>query len=160
MSFSQEFAEILGRDIERLQQQVAAFSSDDALWQRPEGMANTPGNLVLHLEGNLRDFLGRQFCGTSYERQRDLEFSSQGFTREQLQARLVALRQELCGSLAGVPEARWEEDSGMERFGITMTWRQFALHLFGHFSYHLGQVDSARRICEKSGALAYVNIQR
>lgn len=36
--------------------------------------------------------------------------------------------------------------------------RQFLLHLYGHLSYHLGQIDYLRRILSQGGAIAFVGL--
>ena len=42
------------------------------------GVINPAGNLALHIEGNLREFVGRQLGQLTYKRNRELEFSSRG----------------------------------------------------------------------------------
>lgn len=63
MSLKTELSHLFRRDLARLQQEVNAFNDDQGLWLRLPGVENTAGNLVLHLEGNLREFIGRQLGG-------------------------------------------------------------------------------------------------
>ncbi len=63
MSISQDFAALFQRDLTRLHQQVLAFTEEKLLWECPPGIANCAGNLMLHLEGNLREFIGRMLGG-------------------------------------------------------------------------------------------------
>ena len=37
--------------------------------------------------------------------------------------------------------------------GASVTNRQFVVHLYGHFNYHLGQIDYLRRTLTGQGAL-------
>jgi hypothetical protein len=71
-----ELAALFRRDIARLLQQIHAFPDDASLWQAVPGVNNCAGNLVLHLEGNLREFVGRQLGGVPYQRNRPAEFCS------------------------------------------------------------------------------------
>jgi hypothetical protein len=69
-----ELAALFRRDLNRLIQELRAFPSDEKLWAVLPGISNSAGNLILHLEGNLREYIGRQLGGVAYTRQRDLEF--------------------------------------------------------------------------------------
>src|SRR5437867_2947164 len=51
---------------------------DDLIWTRKAGHENTVGNLVLHLEGNVRQWIIHGIGGVPDVRQRDLEFSTEG----------------------------------------------------------------------------------
>ena len=88
MSFAAGLAALFSRDLTRLIQELEAFPNDEALWQRAPGVTNSAGNLVLHLEGNLREFIGRQLGGIAYRRARDQEFALNGATREDLVERM------------------------------------------------------------------------
>ncbi len=55
-----ELAALFRRDLTRLAQELRAIPGDGALWTKPPGVSNSIGNLVLHLEGNLREYIGRQ----------------------------------------------------------------------------------------------------
>ncbi len=68
MSIAGGLAALFTRDLTRLIQELQAFPSDDILWQRAPGVKNSAGNLVLHLEGNLREFIGRQLGHVAYIR--------------------------------------------------------------------------------------------
>src|SRR5271170_6672868 len=49
--------------------------SDEQFWAKPFAFGNSFGHLVLHLTGNLNYYIGAQIAGTSYVRDRPLEFS-------------------------------------------------------------------------------------
>lgn len=158
MSFAIEFASLFRRDIARLVQEVRAFPDEASLWETRPGVSNSAGNLALHLEGNLRDFIGRQLGGVDYTRQRDLEFSAKGVEREQLAARLEAVQELVYGTVAGLAPGQWEEVYPINVLGVELTTRQFLLHLYGHLSFHLGQVDYLRRVVTGDGALKFVRL--
>ena len=95
-----------------------------------------------------------------FERNRPLEFTSSGLTREELTSRI----DKLCDLIASVLESLSDEQlSGMypEDFhGVPLTARQMLVHLSGHLQWHLGQVDYLRRILTGGRALAQAEIQR
>src|SRR5215469_1997821 len=58
--------------------------SSEQIWQRPFPYANSIGNLILHLTGNLNYYIGAQIAGTGYVRHRDQEFSDNGKRKDEL----------------------------------------------------------------------------
>jgi hypothetical protein len=64
LSVASKLASLFRRDLSRLLDQLRAIPSDDALWAAPPGVTNAAGTLALHLEGNLREYIGRQLGGT------------------------------------------------------------------------------------------------
>jgi uncharacterized damage-inducible protein DinB len=158
MSLQTELAQLFRRDLTRLQQEVNAFGDDQTLWQRLPGVENSAGNLVLHLEGNLREYIGRQLGGLDYTRQRDAEFSSTGLSREELSLRVAALLETIPAVIAALSEAQLEADYPARVLNVENSTRQFLFHLYGHFSYHLGQIDYLRRILSQGSAVAFVGL--
>jgi hypothetical protein len=60
MDIAQEITQLFRRDLTRLLQELEAFPDDGTVWRTLPGVGNSAGNLALHLEGNLREFVGRQ----------------------------------------------------------------------------------------------------
>jgi len=150
MSLSVELAALFERDLQRVAQEVAAFPSDEDLWRTASGVTNSAGNLALHLEGNLREYIGRQIGGIPYTRERPLEFSTTGLTRAEVAGRIDAVREMISPALAGASmDAIFPENV----LGPPLTTRQFVLHLLGHLNYHLGQIDYLRRVNSGDGAI-------
>ncbi len=158
MSAAKEIAEILQRDITRLLQEVDRFPSDEALWKLLPGISNSSGNLILHLEGNMREYIGRQIGGVAYERKRDLEFSNKGLSVAELHARISALKELVPPIVAGLSPAALDALHPHELNGKQMSTRQFLIHLLGHLSYHLGQIDYLRRIVTSGESVPFVNL--
>ena len=154
MSLSTELAALYRRDLPRLLQQLEAFE-DRHLWSVLPGVTNSAGNLMLHLNGNLREFVGRQLGGVDYARDRAREFAARDVPRTELVAELTGLAALVPGVLEQVAAERWD-DAFPEQVlpGGPVTNRQFVIHLYGHLNYHLGQIDYLRRTLTGQGALA------
>lgn len=156
MPASAELAALYRRDLRRLVQELEAFPSHDALWGKLPGVANCAGHLFLHLEGNQREYIGRQLGGVAYQRQRDLEFSSGPISKADLTARIAPLVELIPGIVETLPpevlEARYPEDVN----GQVISTRQFLIHLIGHLNYHLGQIDYLRRVLTGESAVKFV----
>jgi len=146
MSVTTSLATLFGRDLLRLQQQIDAFPSDEALWQTLPGITNSAGNLVLHLEGNLREFIGRQLGGLPYRRQRPLEFTLNGFRREELNTRVANLQLSIPSVIERLSAEELEREYPEVVLDVAMPTQTFLIHLYGHLGWHLGQIDYLRRI--------------
>ena len=151
-SISTELTSLYTRDLARLVRQFDAL--DDArLWKVVPGVTNSAGNLLLHLNGNLREFIGRQLGGVPYVRDRPREFAAKDASREVMRAELTELASLIPGVIGRMSEGRWNEVFPENVLGEPLTNRQFVTHLYGHLNYHLGQIDYLRRVLTGEGAL-------
>jgi hypothetical protein len=153
MSLSTEMAALFRRDLPRLLHQLEAFD-DRHLWSVVPGVTNSAGTLLLHLNGNLREFVGRQIGGVDYTRDRPREFAARDVPRGALVADLTGLAALVPGVLEQMTPERWDEMFPEQVLpGGPITNRQFVIHLYGHLNYHLGQIDYLRRTLTSQGAL-------
>ena len=77
---------LFDRDLQRLEDEINLYQSDEALWQTGGEIKNSPGNLCLHLCGNLQHYIGARLGHTSYIRNRDNEFAAKGISKADLTA--------------------------------------------------------------------------
>jgi uncharacterized damage-inducible protein DinB len=123
---------------EQVRTSLAALS-DDELWQRPNPGCNAVGNLVLHLCGSTRHFLGRGVGGSDYVRDRPREFSEPGpLPRAQLLSILEATLREAEAVLAGVAPDRLLETT--DRVGGSHSVLALLLRVTHHWAVHTGQI--------------------
>jgi len=153
MGTSTELAALFSRDLTRVAQEVAAFPDDGALWATAPGVSNSAGNLALHLEGNLREYVGRQLGGVAYTRERPAEFSTRGLSREEVAGRIEGVRSLIVPVLEALDEATLDGVFPENVLGVPLPVRQFLFHLLGHLNYHLGQMDYLRRFLSGDGAI-------
>jgi uncharacterized damage-inducible protein DinB len=139
-------AAILERDLQALAREIEAYSVEGQLWQPVPGMANTAGTLALHLAGNLRHYFGARLGGTSYVRDRAAEFSRRDVSRAELLAEIEAARSEVARTLAGLNDGSLPPRYPEVIADHYVQTDEYLLHLLTHFAYHLGQVDTHRRI--------------
>ena len=146
MAIADELAGLFQRDLTKLLQELRAFTDEDAIWQCPAGIPNSAGNLVLHLEGNLREYIGRQLGGIPYRRTRDLEFSAKGVPVAEMAARIEEVQGFVPRVIAGLSAAQLDARFPEDPLGGPLSTRQFLIHLYGHLDYHLGQINYLRRM--------------
>ena len=124
--------------LNKLTRSLAAVSDAD-VWWRPNETSNSIGNLLLHLRGNVTQWIlggvGRQ----SFERRRSEEFSARGnATARELLDDLAATVRHAC-EVIGVQTA----DSLLERRqiqGYDVSVLEAVYHVVEHFSMHTGQI--------------------
>jgi DinB superfamily len=153
MSTTHELAALFCRDLARLAQEIEAFPNEETLWKTLPGVTNPAGNLALHLEGNLREYVGRQLGKLPYTRKRDLEFSSKGVSKQEIAARLEDLQKTIPAVVEGLSAEQLEIDYPDIVLGQAVSTQQFLFSLYGHLNWHLGQIDYLRRGLTGNGAL-------
>ena len=138
--------ELYERDLNKLQDEIAQYTDENALWKTSDGISNSAGNLCLHLTGNLKHFFGAVIGGTGYVRDRDAEFANKNISRSEMLADIDATRNVVLSTLAGMTEEDLDKPYPIEVFGQPMTTGYFVTHLATHFNYHLGQINYHRRL--------------
>ncbi|WKN40668.1 DinB family protein [Tunicatimonas pelagia] len=113
--------------------------SDSQIWHRPNEQTVSVGNLVLHLMGNLRQWVLSGIDGQPDDRQRSQEFTETGpVSTEKLIRDLDSLITEINQALNRVtPEALTEKRDVQ---GFEESVLSILIHVTEHFSYHTGQI--------------------
>jgi uncharacterized damage-inducible protein DinB len=148
-----ELAALYSRDLTRLIQELRAFPDTASVWKTVPGIANAAGTLALHLEGGLRHFIGLRLGKIAFQRDRPLEFSARGIERDELIARLEAVTGAIPKVIASLSDAELDAIDPNNGTDKPLSTRQWLIHLYGHLSYHLGQVDYLRRAVTGAGAI-------
>ncbi len=141
-----DLSRVLVRDLEAVSREVAAYRDDAEVWRALPGMSNCGGTLVLHLVGNLRYFVGAVLGSTGYARDRELEFSRRDVTREELQSQLQLTIADVRTTLAACQPSMLDAPFPVAVRDYRVSTRAFLLQLATHLTYHLGQLDTHRRI--------------
>ena len=113
--------------------------SDEDIWWRPNPASNSAGNLVLHLCGNVRQWIVSNLGETPDVRDRDSEFAERGpLPKKILIARLQSTVQEASKVLARLPESSLSRKFVIQ--GLRVTGLEAVAHVVEHFAYHTGQI--------------------
>lgn len=144
---SKNLTHLYQRELTNVKEEITAYADEEQLWITTDGINNSAGNLSLHISGNLQHFFGAILGGTDYKRDRDFEFSGK-VNRQELLDDLEAAEKAITDTLATITEEQLNEIFPMKAFGeVTTEW--FILHLYGHLTYHLGQINYHRRLLAK-----------
>jgi uncharacterized damage-inducible protein DinB len=137
---------LLVRELATFERDLALFPDDESIWKTVPGTANSPGNLALHVAGNLQHYVGAVLGGTGYVRNRPLEFSRRSGSRAELAAELRAAAHVVRGVLPGLSEERLSETYPETLNDLALRTDRFLIHLCAHAAYHLGQATILRRV--------------
>lgn len=137
------------RDLNRLKAEIKQYSKEENLWKVEGSIANSAGNLCLHLIGNLNTYIGKELGNTNYVRNRDAEFSLKGVPKKELLQKIDDTIEVVNKSLQNL-----DENSLMQVYPILVfdqkTTTEFLLvHLTTHLTYHLGQINYHRRLIDR-----------
>lgn len=138
--------EIFERDLLKLRDEINLYQNEGDLWTVRGEISNSAGNLCLHLLGNLNHFIGAVLGETGFERDRDQEFSAKYVTRQALIAKIAETVEIVRTSLDKLTDDDFEQNFPVEKRGEIVKMDFMLLHLFGHFNYHLGQINYHRRL--------------
>ena len=113
--------------------------SDEDLWWRPAEEANSAGNLILHLAGNVNQWINSGLGGKADTRDRKAEFAERGpVPREALVKRISEVVGEAGETLGRLDPARLMDPHRIQVFDVTEL--EAVAHVVEHFSQHLGQI--------------------
>lgn len=145
MELAKELKKLFERDFDKLSKEIGLYTKEEDLWIVKGEVTNSGGNLALHLCGNLRHFIGAILAKDGYVRDRPFEFAGKMSVQELKKAILEA--KAIVGNCLGkVEDEEMNAIFPLEPFGYPMTVSEFVLHLYGHFNYHLGQINYHRRL--------------
>jgi len=129
--FSEDYLPKITRCLELL--------TDEQIWWRANPQSNSIGNLLLHLSGNVRQWIVCSLGGAPDQRDRDSEFAERTLIpRDELVARLKQTLVEADATLAQFDPEKLLERRVIQ--GLDVTALEAIFHVVEHFSMHTGQI--------------------
>src|SRR5262245_9051272 len=141
--FRETSAEFLGSYLRRIRECVLCLA-EDQVWWRPHEAVNSVGNLLLHLHGNLSQWVLEGLGGVPFERHRSREFSARGPAPK---AELLASLERVVGECQRVIRGLSREDllEARDIQGYRTDGVYTVQHVGEHMSYHTGQSGHATK---------------
>ena len=149
---SREMTTLFVRELEGFKRELAMFPDDESVWRTVPGVANSAGNLAVHVAGGLQHFVGAVFGRTGYVRNRDAEFGQRSGSRSGIAAELDRAIAVVRGVLPGLTDAQLAASFPEPVMGVSVGTRIFLIHLCAHAGFHLGQAGYLRRALTGEGA--------
>jgi hypothetical protein len=147
MSTASDVQLLLLRELEGFERELQLFPDDESVWRTAPGVANSAGNLALHVAGNLQHFVGAVLGKTGYVRDREQEFGRRSGTRAELVGELHKAAAAVRTVLPALPPG-WEAETYPKPpvADRQIPTGRFLLHLAVHAAFHLGQAGYLRRV--------------
>lgn len=140
---------LFDRDLNKLRSEIELYKNEQNLWLTENHIANSAGNLCLHLIGNLNTFIGKEIGKTGYVRNRELEFSLKNVPKTELLKKIDDTILVVSSSLDMLSEEDLAKEYPVAVFENAMSTEYFLVHLATHLAYHLGQINYHRRLLDK-----------
>lgn len=113
--------------------------SDEEIWHRPNENLVSVGNLILHLCGNVTQWVITTFTDEPDKRVRDLEFeTTDPIPKYELLSRISGVVDRACEVIEGLDDEQWAGPQKVQ--GTDQTGASTVIHAVEHFSYHTGQI--------------------
>ncbi len=113
--------------------------SDNHIWYQPNESTNSVGNLIMHLIGNVRQYIHSGLAGYPDNRKRNIEFTSKV---EQSKSELIKKLTATLDEVKNITNRITDEDlirvrpvQCFSENGVSIL-----MHVAEHFSYHTGQI--------------------
>lgn len=139
---------LFGRDLRKLKAEIELYQTESNLWLIEKGIANSAGNLCLHLVGNLNTYVGATIGKSNYVRNRELEFSAKQVARSELIKMVEETIEIVKSSLDELDDTTLNKEYPVLVFAEKTSMGFMLVHLTTHLAYHLGQVNYHRRLLD------------
>lgn len=130
---------------------------DTQIWWRPNENSNSIGNLVLHLCGNVRQWIYSGLGRNEDLRNRQTEFDEKGpLSGEALQEQLTSTMELVRPVITNIPVEELLNIRSVQTFeetGLTIL-----VHVTEHFSYHTGQIAYITKMLNNKPLGFYENV--
>lgn len=132
----------------KLREEISLYKNEANLWKLTPGILNTPGNLALHLCGNLKHNIGAVIGDNGYIRNRDNEFAAKNVSREDIITEIDSTIDTVLPILENLSPEDYAKPFPEASHGEDQAFIDALIRLSFHFAYHVGQINYHRRILE------------
>lgn len=132
--------------LDSLKNEISLYQNESDLWKLAGDIKNSPGNLALHLCGNLQHNFGAVLGNTGYIRNRDLEFSRKDAGKQDILNEISITSEIVLTVLENLTDERLAQEFPDKSHGEGQTVSDMLVRLAFHLAYHVGQINYHRRI--------------
>jgi uncharacterized damage-inducible protein DinB len=131
----------------------------EQIWARGSEAENAVGNLVLHLAGNLGQWIGTGVAGKPLVRDRDAEFAARGdVDAVELKRRIRTAVSEAVEVIGGLPAERLTDVIQVQKYDITVL--EAVYHVVEHFAQHTAQIIFATKLITRNDLGYYAHLSK
>ena len=134
--------------------------SAEQVWTRNSDNQNAAGNIVLHLCGNVRQWIIAGVGDQPDVRDRDSEFAARGGLQPaELAAKLKATVNEAAAVIRALPSERLSQRKTIQKVYDT-TLMEAIYHVVEHFAQHTGQIIFATKLLTGEDLAYYKHLSK
>lgn len=141
---------LFGRDLNRVKHELTLYQDEQRIWHTEKDIANSAGNLCLHLVGNLNTYIGAELGGIAYVRHRESEFLLKNIARRELLEKLDETSRIVDITLSKIAPEVLAQEYPLVVFEQRNSTEYLLVHLATHLAYHLGQINYHRRLLDST----------
>lgn len=148
----------LRQNVDRIEKCVARLE-EDQIWCREHESENAVGNLLLHLAGNVRQWIISGVGATPDTRDRDSEFNARtGPTKTELAAALRSTVEEACEIIEPLTAEQLAVVVHIQKYDVSIL--EAIYHVVEHFGQHTGQIIFATKLMTGEELGFYTHLKR
>ena len=132
--------------LDQLEDEISSYKTETDVWRLAGSIKNSPGNLAMHICGNLKHNFGTIILGNEYVRNRDHEFSQKDTPKAVILNEIELTRDVIREVFEFLKPADFIKPYSGDSYGEGQTIGSVIVRLSFHFAYHLGQINYHRRL--------------
>jgi uncharacterized damage-inducible protein DinB len=146
------------QNVDRIDKCLARLT-DDQVWLREHESENAVGNLLLHLGGNIRQWIISGVGGTPDTRDRDSEFNAHGGpSKSELFGALRNTVEDACKVIQPLTTDRLTTIVHVQKYDVSVL--EAIYHVVEHFAQHTGQIIFATKMLTGEEMGFYTHLKR
>lgn len=131
--------------------------SEDEVWKSGNEASNSVGVIIVHLCGNITQYILASLGGMKDARDRDAEFATRGgYTKAALRDQLVVTVSAACEVIASTSDNDMMKKRRVQ--GFSLSGIGIILHVVEHYSWHTGQISFWTKLLKNTDLKYYDNI--
>lgn len=160
MNFKNEFVD---QSILRLKENTSKIEiclqqlSEQEIWLKPNSASNSIGHLILHLCGNITQYILSSLGEQEDFRNRNQEFIADGIlTKSELKEKLRSVLKESIELLRQLADEKLIKNHSVQ--GFDLSGIGIIIHVVEHYSYHTGQIAFYTKLLKNDDLKFYTDI--
>lgn len=142
MTITAEIFSIFKKELENLSKEINSYPNEDSLWVNLPNKTSSAGALTLHLIGNIQQTIGILL----YHPPKISHWeTATKITRKQLTTEIELTIETLRLALSPMRDSELKREFPQKIDSESVTTGKVLIELFGHLTYHLGQIHYHRK---------------
>jgi len=155
--------EVTQEAIHRLQENTPKIKkcldelTEEEIWKRPNNSSNSIGNIVVHLCGNITQYILSSLGNAEDRRERDKEFAVEGgWNKKELFEKLQSTVDEAVKIIKDVDQQDLLRKRSVQSYELSAIG--IIIHVVEHYSYHTGQIIFWTKLLKDKDLGFYANV--